>query len=58
MNELLIRLANTTAPRSVILIRLMTGGIFLTEGLQKFIMPEKVGAGPWSVDHRLFRHRP
>lgn len=30
---------------STIIIRLMTGAIFLSEGLQKFLFPEKLGAG-------------
>jgi uncharacterized membrane protein YphA (DoxX/SURF4 family) len=29
----------------VILIRLMVGGIFLAEGIQKFLFPDEVGAG-------------
>jgi putative oxidoreductase len=34
-----------TAPRSVILIRIMVGGVFLSEGLQKFLFSQDVGAG-------------
>lgn len=30
---------------STIIIRLMTGTVFLSEGLQKFLFPEKLGAG-------------
>lgn len=33
------------APASVILIRLMVGLVFVSEGLQKFINPEDVGSG-------------
>lgn len=39
------RTLNTTAPASVILIRLLVGGVFLSEGIQKFLFPEEVGAG-------------
>lgn len=35
----------TAAPSATILIRLMVGGVFLTEGLQKFLYPAEVGAG-------------
>ena len=39
------RLLHTVAPRSVILIRLAVGAVFLSEGLQKFLLPAEVGAG-------------
>jgi len=50
----------TTAPAAVILIRLMVGGIFLSEGIQKFLYPGAiflliVGAGKWSLDYLLAR---
>jgi len=32
-------------PRATILIRLMVGAVFLSEGLQKFLFPEQLGAG-------------
>lgn len=35
----------TTGPTAVILIRILLGGIFLSEGIQKFLFPELVGAG-------------
>jgi putative oxidoreductase len=35
----------TTAPAAVILIRIIVGGVFLTEGIQKFLYPEALGAG-------------
>lgn len=35
----------TAAPAATILIRLMVGGVFLAEGLQKFLYPAEVGAG-------------
>jgi len=33
------------APAAVILIRIMIGAVFLTEGIQKFLYPAQVGAG-------------
>ncbi len=35
----------TEAPAATIAIRLMVGGIFLSEGIQKFLYPETLGAG-------------
>src|SRR5947207_49239 len=35
----------TSAPRWTMLIRIVVGGIFLTEGLQKFIYYEELGSG-------------
>jgi uncharacterized membrane protein YphA (DoxX/SURF4 family) len=42
MPNLLLR---TTAPPATILIRLLVGGVFLSEGVQKFLFPETLGAG-------------
>jgi putative oxidoreductase len=39
------RLLATEAPASTILIRIVIGGIFLTEGIQKFLYPSDLGAG-------------
>jgi putative oxidoreductase len=39
------RLIETTAPRSVFLIRLVVGGVFLSEGIQKFLYSAENGAG-------------
>lgn len=39
------RLIETTAPASVILIRLVVGVVFLSEGIQKFLYPGENGAG-------------
>lgn len=39
------RLLQTTAPSAVLLIRLMIGAVFLSEGIQKFLFPADVGAG-------------
>src|SRR5438552_6537144 len=35
----------TSAPRSVILIRLAVGAVFLSEGIQKFLFPNDLGVG-------------
>jgi uncharacterized membrane protein YphA (DoxX/SURF4 family) len=37
----------TTAPAAVILIRLLVGAVFLSEGIQKFLFPDQLGAGPF-----------
>ncbi|HKO41840.1 MAG TPA: DoxX family protein [Pyrinomonadaceae bacterium] len=39
------RIISTHAPRSVVLIRMLVGGVFLAEGVQKFLYPNEVGAG-------------
>ena len=39
------RLLATQAPAATILIRIAVGGIFLTEGIQKFLYPRDLGAG-------------
>jgi putative oxidoreductase len=39
------RLLATQAPAATILIRIVVGGIFLTEGIQKFLYPVDLGAG-------------
>lgn len=46
------RHAAGTPPAATIPIRLMVGGIFLAERLQKFIYPMQAGAGRgrWSLD--------
>lgn len=36
---------NTRIPAAVILIRLMVGAVFVSEGIQKFLFPAEVGAG-------------
>jgi putative oxidoreductase len=35
----------TDAPAAVILIRLIVGGVFLSEGIQKFLFPDALGVG-------------
>ena len=39
------RIMHTSAPAAVILIRLMVGAVFLSEGIQKFLFPDQLGAG-------------
>jgi putative oxidoreductase len=39
------RLFATQAPAATVLIRIVVGGIFLTEGIQKFVYPADLGAG-------------
>jgi putative oxidoreductase len=43
--QLLSTTMATQAPRAVILVRLMVGAVFLSEGIQKFLFPADVGAG-------------
>ena len=38
-------LCATKAPASTVLIRIVVGGVFLTEGIQKFLYPADLGAG-------------
>lgn len=45
MTGLIRRLTATQAPRSVILIRLIVGAIFLSEGIQKFLFADELGVG-------------
>lgn len=39
------KISNTKAPASVILIRILVGAVFLTEGIQKFLYPAENGVG-------------
>jgi putative oxidoreductase len=39
------RLLASDAPTAVLLIRLLVGAVFLSEGLQKFLFPADLGAG-------------
>ena len=45
---LIRRLQATRASWSVILIRLMVGAVFVSEGIQKFLYPDSIGAGRFS----------
>lgn len=42
---LINRLLSANAPGTVILIRLLVGAVFLSEGIQKFLFPDEVGVG-------------
>jgi len=42
---MLKRLLNTEAPGATLLIRLMVGAVFVSEGVQKFLFPEQLGVG-------------
>jgi putative oxidoreductase len=42
---MLNRLLRTSAPSATLLIRLAVGCVFLSEGIQKFLFPDQVGAG-------------
>jgi uncharacterized membrane protein YphA (DoxX/SURF4 family) len=39
------RLIGTDAPATVVLIRVLIGAVFLSEGIQKFLFPDQLGAG-------------
>lgn len=39
------RFMTTTAPASVILIRIVVGAVFLSEGIRKFLFPNELGIG-------------
>ena len=39
------RIVATSAPGAVVLLRLMVGFVFFTEGVQKFLYPDALGAG-------------
>lgn len=43
--SLFYRLCLSNAPASVLLIRIMVGCVFLSEGIQKFLFPAALGAG-------------
>jgi putative oxidoreductase len=45
---MLKKIMSTGAPASVVLVRLLVGGVFLSEGIQKFLFPADVGAGRFS----------
>src|SRR5665213_3517173 len=45
MNAWIIRCIDSTAPRATILIRLVVGWIFLSEGIQKFLFSDALGVG-------------
>jgi uncharacterized membrane protein YphA (DoxX/SURF4 family) len=42
------KLLATDAPAAVLLIRLLVGAVFLSEGIQKFLFPESLGVGSFA----------
>ena len=40
-----VRLLTTTAPAATVLVRLIVGAVFLSEGIQKFLYPAALGVG-------------
>ena len=54
MNIPIKKLVLTDAPATVILVRLMVGAVFLSEGIQKFLFPTELGVGRLCQD----RHPP
>jgi uncharacterized membrane protein YphA (DoxX/SURF4 family) len=45
MTSLWDRLFDASGPRSLILIRLLVGCVFFSEGVQKFLFPATLGVG-------------
>jgi uncharacterized membrane protein YphA (DoxX/SURF4 family) len=45
MNARLLGVLESRAPAATLLIRIMVGAVFLSEGIQKFLYPAAVGAG-------------
>src|ERR671912_1696926 len=39
------RLVGTSAPAATTVVRLMVGAVFVSEGIQKFLFPDELGAG-------------
>lgn len=45
MTTAIQRLTRSNAPASAVLIRILVGGVFLSEGIQKFLFPDSLGVG-------------
>jgi uncharacterized membrane protein YphA (DoxX/SURF4 family) len=45
MNKLLVSVLESSAQSATILIRLIVGAVFLSEGIQKFLYPDVLGVG-------------
>ena len=41
----IVTISSSTAPAATLLVRLLVGGIFLSEGIQKFLFPNELGVG-------------
>jgi putative oxidoreductase len=39
------RVSNGDAPAATVLVRLLVGGVFVSEGIQKFLYPDALGVG-------------
>jgi putative oxidoreductase len=39
------RLLASTAPRATVLVRMLVGWVFVSEGIQEFLFPDSLGAG-------------
>lgn len=39
------RMLSSSAPKATLLVRVLVGWVFLSEGIQKFLFPESLGAG-------------
>jgi putative oxidoreductase len=46
---MLKRLLQSSAPRATVLVRLVVGWIFLSEGIQKFLFPAALGVGRFAA---------
>lgn len=51
--EMWLRLLGTRAPRATLWIRVVVGGIFVSEGIQKFLNPDQRGPGRFAADTPL-----
>jgi len=45
MRGFLAKIMDSEAPAAIILVRLLVGGVFLSEGIQKFLYPAVLGVG-------------
>src|SRR4051794_26337692 len=43
--NLVRRVLSSDAPAAIVLVRLMVGAVFMSEGAQKFLFPDALGAG-------------
>ena len=43
--ELVTKILATSAPATAVLVRLIVGAVFLSEGIQKFLFPAALGVG-------------
>ena len=45
MTKIFTRVLSTQAPKATLLIRILVGAVFLSEGIQKFLYPDQLGVG-------------